>query len=134
MARYERAIFQTVLAPAPVFLMELHDEPRKRRVMDTSNAQARQALADVLTRFGEWRDEIARMQARMERRYSDADRADMLGRCAAIEDGLMAARTELLLTLADAPQRVAGNSRVVDVERALDNIETAVKAVRRKLG
>ena len=114
--------------------MELQSEPRKRRVMDTSNAQARQALADVLTRFADWRDDLARIQARMERRYSAADRADMLARCAAIEDGLMAARTELLLTLADAPQRVAGNSRVVDVERALDNIETVVKAVRRKLG
>jgi hypothetical protein len=40
----------------------------------------------------------------------------------------------LIETLMDAPPRVAGNSRIADVERALDNIEAAVRRVRERLG
>ena len=68
-----------------------------------------------------------------ERRFTEADRKAMLERCAAIEGELMMVRTDLIVGLADAPQKVAGNSRVVDVERALDNIEAAVEALRQKL-
>ena len=68
-----------------------------------------------------------------ERRFNEAERKAMLERCAAIEGELLMARTDLIEGLADAPQKVAGHSRVVDVERALDNIETAVEALRKRL-
>jgi hypothetical protein len=113
--------------------MELQSEPRKRRVMDTSNRDAREVIADVLGRFADWRQALAHFQARAERGFSASERADTLERCAQIEAELMAARTGLILSLADAPRQVAGNSRVVDVERALDNIEAAIAALRAKL-
>jgi hypothetical protein len=47
----------------------------------------------------------------------------MLDQCALIRGQLTEARTELILRLADAPQRVSGHSRVVDVERALDGVD-----------
>jgi hypothetical protein len=43
------------------------------------------------------------------------------------------ARTDILLALADTPARLAGHSRVVDVERALDSVDTAVRAVELRL-
>jgi hypothetical protein len=112
--------------------MRLDAEPR-RRVMDHSNADARRAIADTLERFGSWRLDLARFQGMAERRFTDAERRAMLERCTDIEDELTAARTDLLEGLADAPQNVAGHSRVVDVERALDNIADAVAALRRRL-
>lgn len=107
--------------------------PKKRRKMDTSNADARRAVGDILARFDEWRRDLTRFGAMAERRCSDADRETILERGQAIEEEVMAARTELIITLADAPASVAGNSRVVDVERALDNTEAALKALRAKL-
>ena len=38
-----------------------------------------------------------------------------------------------ILGLIDAPQKVAGNSRVVDVEKAMDNLEMALAVLRGKL-
>jgi hypothetical protein len=47
---------------------------------------------------------------------------------------VQSARVSLIETLMDAPQRVAGNSRITDVERALDNIDAAVRQLRERLG
>ena len=108
-------------------------EHKHRRVMDTSNGDAKRAVAETLAQFGPWRVDLAQFMAHVERGISSADREKMLARCAAIEDELLAARTELIVGLAEAPRKVAGHSRVVDVEKALDNIEAGVKALRAKL-
>jgi hypothetical protein len=113
--------------------VSLDEEPRKRRMMDHSNADARRAIAHTLGRFNDWRLDLARFQGMAERRFTEMERLGMLERCADIEGELMLARTDLIVGLADAPQKVAGHSRVVDVERALDNISTAVDALRKKL-
>jgi hypothetical protein len=113
--------------------MQLEQGEHKRRVMDTSNGDARRAVADTLAQFNAWRLDLATYSALAERRFSAAEREKMLARCAAIEEELLAARTELIVSLAEAPQKVAGHSRVVDVEKALDNIEAGVAALRAKL-
>ena len=112
--------------------MSLDSEPRRRQ-MDHSNADARHAIAQTLSHFSSWRLDLATFAAQAERRFSAADREAILDRCAVIETELMSARTDLILTLADAPQRVTANSRVVDVERALDDVEAAVARLRRRL-
>lgn len=114
-------------------MMQLEEQPRRRRVMDTSNGEARRAVAEIVARFSSWRLDLARFSALAERRFTADDRNTMLARCAEIEAELLAARTELIVGLAEAPQRVSGHSRVVDVERALDNIDASVKQLRGKL-
>ena len=71
------------------------------------------------------------MAAAAER--SGSNRAALTDDCAAIRSEVLAARTDILLALADAPARIAGHSRVVDVERALDSVDVAVKAVEQRL-
>ena len=107
-------------------------EPPRRQV-DNSNAEARRAIAHTLGRLSSWRLDLARFQGMAERRFTEADRQAMLARCAAIEGELMMARTDLLLGLADTPRRVTANSRVVDVERALDDVQSAVARLRARL-
>lgn len=99
----------------------------------TPNSLVREAIEPTLTQFGAWRSAVARMAVRAERLIGDRDRAAMLARCAAIEAELRAARTDLILELADAPRAVAGHSRVADVEKALDGLEAALRDVRRHL-
>jgi hypothetical protein len=105
-----------------------------RRVADRSNADVRRLLQEALPRFGGWRSDLASISARASRALGDADREAMLGRCDAIAAELLSVRTTLLLDLADAPQKIAGHSRVVDVERALDGIEAQTGELRRLLG
>lgn len=112
--------------------MSLDEQPR-RRTMDTSNGDARRAVAATQAMFAAWRMDLAKFQGLVERRFTQPQRAAMLARCAEIEDELRAARTELIAGLMDAPQKVAGHSRVVDVERALDNIAAGVDELRRRL-
>jgi len=107
--------------------------PKKQRKVDTSNAYARRAVRDILVRFDDWRKDLARFSAYVERCYTDAERATILERCQAIDEEMMEACTELTINLADAPPRVAGNSRIVDVERALDNTGASLKALRVQL-
>ena len=108
-------------------------ETRKRRVMDTSSGDARRAVAQIVSRFSPWRLDVARYTAHVERSITSAEREVIVARCEEIEAELLEARTELILGLADAPRKVAGHSRVVDVERALDNIEAGVRALRARL-
>ena len=54
-------------------------------------------------------------------------------RCDEIAREISDVRGDLILDLADAPRPVAGHSRVVDVEKALDNIETSLRDVRARL-
>lgn len=101
--------------------------------MDTSNQDARRAIASVLDAFARWRQDLARFSALADRPHTESEAQVILGRCIEMEGEVMAARTSLLIALADAPPRVAGNSRVVDVERALDNTEASLSLVRMAL-
>jgi hypothetical protein len=111
--------------------MELEHQPR-RRAIDHSNREARRAVADVIDRFTRWRVAIANMSGRAELgRLTAVDRERMLKDCMEIENEIAEARTDLLLELADAPVKVTSHSRVVDAERALDNVEVSLAGVRR---
>ena len=109
------------------------ETPGRARTMDRSNAKARDAVAATQQRFALWRSDLARFSARVERRFSGADQKEMLSRCTVIAGEVQRARTELIVNLMDAPRRVVGNSRVVDVEKALDNIDATLGTLRRKL-
>lgn len=104
--------------------------------MQTTNPNhvVRDALEPTLTQFSAWRSDLASLAVRAERGAGDRDRRAMLARCAAIEDELRAARTDLIIELAEAPRAIAGHSRVADVEKALDNIEAALRDIERRLG
>lgn len=103
--------------------------------MQTNNPNhvVRDALEPTMAQFNGWRSDLASFAVRADRHAGDRDRRNMLERCAAIEEELRAARTDIILELAEAPQAIAGHSRVADVEKALDNIEAAVRDVRGRL-
>jgi hypothetical protein len=108
------------------------EAPRKRKI-DTSSREARLAVADTVQRFGPWREKLAGIAARAERQLSETDRAHLVTECLEIEAALREARTEIILQLAEAPRKVTSNSRVVDIERAFDNIEATLGAIRDRL-
>lgn len=112
--------------------MGLEQESRKHRVMDHSNRDARRAAA-TLEQFARWQLDLAQFHAQADRRLSDRARQSMLLRCTEIDMEVLKARTSLIIDLAEAPPTIAGNSRVVDVERALDRIQSSVEELRSKL-
>jgi hypothetical protein len=111
--------------------MDPQDHPRPRAV-DHSNQYARKAVSDIVDRFTPWRLAIAQMKGRAQHRrvLSREERQDMLDQCDGIANGLLQARTDLLIDLAEAPIKVTAHSRVVDVERALDNLEASLLDLR----
>lgn len=113
--------------------MSLDEGELPRRKVDTSNADARRAIAETLARFPAWRDDLARFAVVVERRFTQAERETMLARCTDIATQVQNARVALLETLIEAPQLVASHSRVSDVEKALDGVETTLSSIRRKL-
>ena len=100
---------------------------------ENPNIVVREAIEPTLTHFNAWRSDLASFAVRAERHYGDRDRQKMLERCAAIEEELRAARTDLIIELAEAPRAVAGHSRVADVEKALDNIEQTLRDLEDRL-
>lgn len=88
-------------------------------------------LAQTMARFPQWRERCAFMSAMAER--PAMDRTRIARDCEAIRSEVLAARTDIIFALADAPQRLAGHSRVVDVERALDSVDAAISQVERRL-
>jgi hypothetical protein len=100
---------------------------------ENPNTVVRDALGPTMAQFNGWRADLASFAVRADRHAADPDRRRMLERCAAIEQELLAARTDLIIELAEAPRAIAGHSRVADVEKALDNIEAALADLRRRL-
>lgn len=111
------------------------DEQREklRRVTDTSNAEARRAIAAVIAQFAGWRIDIAQYTAWADRRFTEAQRQEMLARCEVIKSEVQEARVSLIVGLLDAPRRVAGHGRVADVEKALDGVDASASALLQKL-
>jgi len=107
-------------------------EPPQRTV-DRSDQIAREALADALTFFPKWRGDVARFAIRADRVRRESEREPMLSRCDEIAQEIAEVRADLILDLSEAPQRVSGHSRVVDIEKALDNIEATLRDVRARL-
>jgi hypothetical protein len=111
--------------------MDVEQQPR-RRAMDHTNQHARKAVADVLQRFTPWREAIAHMSGCVQLgRVNAIERGRMLDDCKKIEGEIAEARIDLLLQLADAPSKLTGHSRVVDAERALDNVEASLSQLGR---
>lgn len=113
--------------------MTTDNVPAPRRKIDKSNQLVRRALADSIEQIGRWRMDAALMQARAGRRLNDADRMALRRQCTNIEAGIMEIRTGLIVDLAEAPSRIKAHSRVVDVEKALDNLEATLGDLQRHL-
>jgi hypothetical protein len=125
---------RTAAAHGPQIAPEFPDRYIARaRKIDRSNAEARRAVAEVASRFGTWRTALAQMAARADRLADAEERRKLLEQCDGIGEAILGARTDLILELAEAPQKVAGHSRVVDMERAFDNLDTSLEAVRNAL-
>lgn len=110
------------------------DDAPPRRKTDQSNRQVRRALAGSIEQIGRWRMDVAVMQARAGRPLSEAERTALRQNITAIEAGMMDIRMALIAELADAPPKIKGHSRVVDIEKALDNLEAALHELRRANG
>ncbi|HWA18133.1 MAG TPA: hypothetical protein VG757_03995 [Devosia sp.] len=108
-------------------------ETPRRRQGDRSNAEARRAIEGTLARFSSWQEDLARFWALVERQYSAVEGEAMLARCTTIAHEVQQARVALIEALVDAPRRVAGHSRVADVEKALDGVEAMLEGIRRRM-
>lgn len=93
----------------------------------------RAALAEALTHFPAWHDDLARLEVRTRRGVPGRERAAMADRCGEIAREIAEVRTDIIFVLADTPQTIAGHSRVVDIEKALDNIEIKLAGVQQQL-
>jgi hypothetical protein len=109
------------------------DAPRKKRAVDTSNGDARRAIADLVQQLEPMRTKIAIVSARSSRTHTSAERTELLDQCDEVARACRDARVELLDRLIDAPFKVVSHSRVADVEKTIDNLEAAVTAAKRQL-
>lgn len=57
----------------------------------------------------------------------------MASRCEEISREIANVRADIIWLLADTPREIAGHSRVVDIEKALDSIETKLAGVQSQL-
>lgn len=94
----------------------------------------RAALAEVLTHFPAWHDDLARLEVRSARGVPGRELPAMADRCGEIAREIAEVRTDIIFLLADTPRDIAGHSRVVDIEKALDNIEMKLAGVQKQLG
>lgn len=58
----------------------------------------------------------------------------MADRCGEIAREIAEVRSDLIFMLAETPQAIAGHSRVVDIEKALDSLEAKLAGVQKQLG
>ena len=100
----------------------------------SSDQQVRAALADALTHFPAWHDDLARLEVRTARGVAARDLNAMATRCGEISREIAELRSDLIFLLADTPQAIAGHSRVVDIEKALDSLEAKLAGVQKQLG
>lgn len=105
-----------------------------RRKIDRSDQVARATLAEALACFPKWREDVARFAMRAQTMRRPQEREAMLMRCDEIAEEIAAVRADLILDLSEAPQKVSGHSRVIDIERALDNVEASLRDVQARLG
>lgn len=110
--------------------MQLATESKQKRIVDTSNAEARRAVAGVVRRMAPWRLDIAQMNAIVARPMRGAERTRCLSACTEIGKGVADARIMLIESLIDAPRKVLAHSRIADVERALDGVEADLRRLR----
>ena len=107
------------------------DKARQREVnpyrKDSLDAQA--ALASTISKMETWQTRTKVLQALAIRAASD--RSSILAEAKTLRGQIVEARTEIILILADAAAGVAGHSRVVDVEKALDTLDVALKRIER---
>jgi hypothetical protein len=108
--------------------VSLDEEPRKRRVIDTSAGDARRAVADAVRSLQPLREQVALIAARAERPLAAAERQRLCQQCENVERICQEVRVALRERLMDAPHKVVSHSRVTDVEKALDNLEAATSA------
>jgi len=114
--------------------MELHQEREKHaRVMDYSRRDAKLAVADVAKLIEPWHTTLALTAARATHALNRKAREELTAECDRIERAIAEARAELLVRLLDAPQKVTSDSRVVDIEKALDNVELQLRRARLSL-
>src|SRR3569623_2152698 len=109
-------------------------EPRPKRKVDTSGREASLAVAEIAARLEPLRARIALINAKARRDLSNGERKDLVAECDAILAVATAARADLISNLMEAPRKVAGHSRVVDIEKAIDSLEAAIDAARPVLG
>ena len=99
---------------------------RRPRVVDHSTRDARVAIATVVSDLERHRSRLAVIAARARHGVSRDEQMSLRKECLAIRLAIHQARLEVLENLMDAPPKVAAHSRVVDVEKALDNLERAL--------
>jgi len=90
----------------------------------------RLAVADVMSKLEPLQARVAFLAAKGGRVRGAVDRKAMEAECQEIEAVVGEVRTELILRLMDAPPLIAGHSRILDIEKALDSIERSVKQTR----
>ena len=95
--------------------------------------KARVAIADVAASLAALHNRAVFISARARHTGSVALHVQLLRECDDIEQAIRSARAELILRLMDATEKVAGHSRVVDVERSLDSLERALVDARKAL-
>lgn len=110
------------------------NEIRPRRKVDTSGREACLAVSEIAARLEPLRARIALISAKARRPLSNGERADLVAECDASSSAVTAARADLISNLMEAPRKVAGHSRVVDVEKAIDSLEAAIDAAKVVLG
>ena len=108
-----------------------NDKPRPRDMNpDRLHArEARIAVAGIVARMEDWQNRAKILQALVNRPASD--RATILAEAKSLRGNIVEARTEIIMILAEASAGVAGNSRVVDVEKALDTLDETLKQIER---
>jgi hypothetical protein len=108
-----------------------HEKPGHREASperrEARDAQA--ALVGTIARMETWQNRTKVLQALVLRQASD--RSSILAEAKSLRAQIVDARTDILMILADASAAVAGNSRVVDVEKALDTLDETLKQIER---
>jgi hypothetical protein len=77
--------------------------PHRRRTVSHLNRDVRLIIRDTLGHFDQWRDRVAMLQASAERK--GADRKAIRKECTSIRAGILQARTELIIGLAESQPR-----------------------------